>query len=460
MRERKNESALTAVINEHLLALAVAIFGCTVCAAQQSCMGSDAFKNSTISNCVDVLLSKYTNNELVIASAGDCLTKPSYMELCSANVPMQLAVMGSASECEKVASAVASVRDCMPTNIAEFLARNRRMAHVAQWVVHRSIKEVECESDFVSNKAYPAALAVEDIDFAVVSNIAASLTWATLPISVRLSQVYGEYIYDPMKPAEPLKDYPDPHPEVTFSTPYAIGIVLRAPEKFRAFRFFASPELYRQGEYEICWKQLNGTKNAVLFRPYRRKNCPGKLWKKMTVSAGYAELVVNWEKVGSRVDVGVFCRMKGAEQYGPASIISFHVLPEERRSYYKDGGIDTIDYSASTDWGNVVGFDPRLSYIKNWKDVYNLTGDGKIIGFDRYEGAAAVGKFSQNGEAVIEQYPSEMPKIVKGVEYAVNQGDSGASVLEYKIVGAAKDVPPGSPRHPARNDFRLLGELK
>ena len=448
------------VINELLLAFAVAIFGYTVCATQQSCKDSEALQNSTMSNSVDVLLSKYTNNELIVASAGDGSEQPSYMELCTANVPMQLAVIGSENACEKAASIVASVREIVPTNIAEFLIRNRRMAHVAQWVVHRSIKAVNSESDFVSNKAYPAALVVEDIDFAVVSNIAASLTWESLPISVRLSQVYGEYIYDPMKPAEPLKDYPDPHPEVTFSTPYAIGIVLRAPEKVRAFRFFASPELYRQEEYEICWRQLNGKKNAVLFRPYRRKNCPGTQWKKMTLSAGYAELVVDWEKIGGRVDVGVFCRRKGTEQYGPASIISFHTLPEEKRIYHKDGCIDTVDYSASTDWRNVVTFDSRLSYVKKWKDVYNLTGDGKIIGYARYEGFNMVGKFSQSGEAVIEQYPSETPKIVKGVEYTAKGVDNGASVLEYRIVGVAKDVPPGSPQHPARNDFRLFGELK
>ena len=180
----------------------------------------------------------------------------------------------------------------------------------------------------------------------------------------------------------------------------------------------------------------------------------------MTLGAGYAELVVDWEKIGNRVDVGVFCRKKGTVQYGPASIISFHVLPEEKRVYHKDGCIDSIDYSPSTVCSNIAGFDSRLSYIKSWRDVYNLSGDGKIIGYDRYEGVDEVGKFSQNGEAVIEQYPNEMTKVVKDVEYILKRIDNGASVFEYRIMGAAKDVPPGSPRHPARNDFRLLGELK
>lgn len=448
------------VINKQLLAFAVMTLVCIAFANQQCGKDSEASKNSTVSNRVGMLLSKYTNNELTIASAGDGLTQPSYVDLCSANVPMQLAVIGSETACEEVASSVTSAKECMSMKIVEFLTRNRRMAHVMQWIVHRSIKTVNSEADFLSSKAYPAALAVEDIDFAVVSNLAASLTWETLPISVRLNQVYGEYIYDPMKPAEPLKDYPDPHPEVTFSTHYAIGIVLRAPEKVRAFRFFAAPELYGKSEYEVCWQQLNGKKNAVLFRPYRRKNCPGKLWKKMTLSAGYAELVVDWEKIGNRVDVGVFCRRKGTEQYGPASIISFHALPEEKRIYHKDGCIDTIDYSASTDFCNIAGFDSRLSYIKSWKDVYNLTGDGKIIGYARYEGADEVGRFSQNGEAVIAQYPSEMPKVVKDVEYTLKRVDKEVTILEYRIMGAERGVSPGSPRYPARNDFRLFGELK
>ena len=71
-----------------------------------------------------------------------------------------------------------------------------------------------------------------------------------------------------------------------------------------------------------------------------------------------------------------------------------------------------------------------------------------------------VGKFSQNGEAVIEQYPSKTPKIVKSVEYIVTNCNNGAAVLEYRIVGEERIVPNESPKHPARNDFRLFGELK
>lgn len=415
-----------------------------------------AGKNACSSNVVEELLYNYENNNFVVISAGRNVEIETF-DRFTANVPMRLIVDGDDKCRIKVESALSMVTNLISSNIYKFLCKRKMIAPFMQWCVHKSLKSVKTEGDFISGKGYPTIVQCTDINYSSLSNLASTLTMENLPLPVKLNQIYGEYIYDSLKPTVPCVDYPDPHPEVTFSTPYAIGIVLRAPEKIRIFRFRAIPIVYHPNmEYEIKWVQLNGCKNATTFHRYRRNVCPGSKWKSMTPARGYVDIVVDWEKVGHRVDVGVFCRMKGCNLFGPASIISFHTLPEERRRYYSDGNIDSIDYSDSINYNKMASFNSSLSCIKNWKDEYMLTGDGIILGFKRYVDNVEVARFSQSGNLMLEEYPSGMPRLIQSVRYVVEKNKDQMKVLKWQCSGNQQKISNAVPSHPKRNDFRIL----
>lgn len=154
----------------------------------------------------------------------------------------------------------------------------------------------------------------------------------------------------------------------------------------------------------------------------------------MAPKNGYAEFSFNWTNIRGRMDILV-CARYGNGPYGPPALISFYVIPNEKRTYDKSGFIDRIEYMRQ----DVMI--PQLYQNKEWTDMYKVDPKGNILGFVRLKAGLLVGKkdFSVNGEYVHEFQAEDMPKIVSPVKYFTKIDDPGA--LDYEILSERKTLP-------------------
>ena len=154
----------------------------------------------------------------------------------------------------------------------------------------------------------------------------------------------------------------------------------------------------------------------------------------MAPKNGYAEFSFNWMNIRGRMDILV-CARYGNGPYGPPALISFYVIPNEKRTYDKSGFIDRIEYMRQ----DVMI--PQLYQNKEWTDMYKVDPKGNILGFVRLKAGLLVGKedFSVNGEYVHEFQAEDMPKIVSPVKYFTKIDDPGA--LDYEILSERKTLP-------------------
>ena len=405
------------------LALACVICPCTL-------LSSQALLNVADPALANAALADYTNNVLRIEVAStnewDASNPHQVRDLFPANMPYQL-VVASAADRTAAEAAIACATNAMVPKVREMFQRARVMAPVLQGLFRHCRPGVTNEADYLSARAHPTAWREGDFDRERIRNAAMMLLENSMPLLTMLTPVYEEFETHPIRRAEPFLDYPDPRPETAFETLFGIGIVLRAPEKRRKFRFQARSWPVQNEKVSFVWKVIT-PQRWVSAKPFEGRG------GFMAPKNGYAEFAFDWTVVGRRMDILV-CARYGEGPYGPPALISFFVVPNEKRTYDKSGFIEKIEYVKQ----DVVI--PQLYQNKGWTDEYKVDPTGNILGFVRMKAGLLVGKedFSVNGEFVHEFQAEDMPKIVSPVKYFTKIDDPGA--LDYEILSERKTLP-------------------
>lgn len=353
----------------------------------------------------EALTADYANNVLnvVVQRPGDLL---------SANMPFRLVVGPDPADKAAAEAAIAAVATSMPTRVRSFFEGRKLMAPLTQWLLRRCHPSVDDDMSYLKPAAHPAVWRTRDFDLSRLATASRALSEHNIPLSVALRPVYEEYAPAPIRRAVPGIDYPDPRPEATFETPFGIGIVLRAPEAMRKFRFRAQGSPVHDGKVSFKW--IGASVGA-----YQGK-------KELSPERGFGEVVVNWRAVRGRQDVLVFARYDDGP-WGPPSVISFLVVPNERRQFGQNGQIESITYLRA---GSVV---PQLYQNKPWRDEYDCDALGNLTGFSRFrEGMFRGEPFSMDGEVIVETYPNGQPKISNKVRYFTRTDDP--LTLDYEVL--------------------------
>ena len=347
----------------------------------------------------------YTNNVLKIEALGA-------KEFLPFNMPFRLVVGSDPADKIAAEAAMETVATSMPRKVRAFFEGHKLMAPLTQWLLRRCHPSVTNDQTYFRTAAHPSVWRAKDFNLPSLATASARLTERNVPMLAALRPVYEEYAAAPIRRAVPGVDYPDPRPEATFETPFGVGIVLRAPEARRKFRFRALGWPVHNEKVSFCW--IGASVGAYQGK---RELSPGR---------GFGEVVVNWRGIRGRQDVLVFARYDDGP-WGPPSVISFLVVPNERRLFGSKGQVESITYLRAD---SVV---PQLYQNKPWRDEYACDALGNLTGFSRTrEGMFRGESFSIDGEVIVETYPNGQPKISNKVRYFTRPDDP--LTLDYEVL--------------------------
>ena len=403
-------------------------------------LASQALLSLSDGEAVQRAFADYTNNvlrvEQVDESEWNDVNPRHRVDVLPANLPFRLIAGPAAMDLRMAEAAVETVTTSMPVQVRQYFSKRGVLAPTVQWLLRRCKPGVTNETDYLSPSAHPLVWRAQDFDLDALAKTAGMMTSNSIPMIARLGLLYEEYKVSPIRRAEPLVDYPDPRAEAWCETPYGIAIALRAPENRRKFRFWASSWPVRDRNVNYRWVRLSPGRASASRVQGQAQLSPEK---------GYAEIVLNWSEVRGRLDFAVFARY-GDGPYGPPSMISFFVVPNEVRQYDKQGRIVKIAYRKS----DVLM--PGLYQNKPWTDVYELDDQGRILSFLRTRsGAEKDEHFSAFGEFIVETHPNGSPKTARKTRYFTSPSDS--SVLDYEVTDETVSYRQGTFEPRTRGEF-------
>ena len=409
----------------------------------RSLSASQALVNLTEASAARSCVSNYTANVLPVTQVDPSewnVEGGRVRDVLPANMPFQLVVGPNAEDRRMAETALQLATTSMPAGVRAVFTDLRLMGPMLQRIIRRCRPGVTNEESYVSSAAHPAVWRAADFNLPAIAYMARNLTSNSIPLIVSVRSMYEEYAANPIARATPLLDYPDPRPEVTFETPAGIAIVLRALENDRKFRFVASSWPVLDEKVSFAWVPL-----STVPSPNPRICAIQEQWRQYPPAAGYGEIRLSRGYVYGRKDVAVFARY-GDGAYGPPAIISFYVVPNERRTYGHGGVLTRIEYQKSD---FVI---PQLYQNKPWRDEYRTDEMGRIIGFTRLRtGQVFEDIFSAAGEHVVETYANDMPKVTKKVRYFTREDDP--LTLDYEITSEEIRHPFGAPVFRTRGEY-------
>lgn len=403
------------------------IIGLLCCAVGVCCAGDapPAWVNAVDTNAMERVLWDYTNN--VIRSEWAGKDKSIGKELPS-NLGFQFAVVGDEDVTNRVNAILRATRDAMQPRVREEVEKYHYLGPTLQWLVRLTRQGVTNSTSYLNVNAREAVFEEADFNLALLTNKASRLRPGDIPAVAMVQPVFKvEPDHASILPAEPGVDYPDIMPEQTFATPYGIGVVLRAPEFNRYFRYMV---VNLQKKSEIVW-------HTVAWVPqwcFRYNH-------KMTPNMGFNEIRIVPQSQFRRIDMMV-CQKKG-DTIGPPTYISFYNIPHIKRKYDKNKKIISVEYAHNR---KSPPYDISPIWIpRKWTDEYEYRSND-IHGFTRefpMESLPlrAAEEFSNRGEIVLEKDYHSNPTLVRGVRYYVEGGE-----LKYGPYGDEQRVKGFVPR--------------
>jgi len=291
-------------------------------------------------------------------------------DLFPANAPSCIAVAGQGNaERPFVEAAAAALAALRPETRAE-LSRAGLLMPALSMLFRASQRTLKSPRDYFSGIAHPVVFQERDLDTAQLVRMAHALTTNDLPPLVLL-RVSRETLMIPDR------DYFDiVRTEQLFDTPLAVARVFRGAARTRTLEIQA---LCKRADARLHWVVLRGDPAKIAFTP-----CPTNQGL-MTLTVAYhapfeAPFGDKQRILTSRVDIGVIAET--ATTFSMPAIVSFFFLGNEQRTYAADGRILSIDYTRPQTLYN----DPLLSYMRNWKDVYQYDAQDRLTGWRRIRG--------------------------------------------------------------------------
>lgn len=378
--------------------------------------------NAVDTNAMERVLFDYTNN--VIRSEWAGKSKSIGREL-PVNLGFQFAVVGDEDVTNRVNAILRATRDAMQPNVRDEIEKNNYLCPTLQWLVRYTRQGVTNSTTYLKVNAEKAVFEEADFNLESLTNIASKLQLHHIPAIAEISPVFQvEPEYASILPAEAGVDYPDIMPEQTFTTPYGIGVVIRAPENDRYFRYKVSNIL---SDAEVVWR----SSIYVPLNPYRFN-------RDMSPSKGFAEIGISPRRQFRRIDIMVCQKRNGV--IGPPTYISFYNSPFVVRRYDDQNRIVSVEYTKSCKYP--PPYDISLLWIPRcWTDEYEYRGSD-IHGFIREYpiGNLPIRKaeeFSNRGEMVLLKDYREDPSLIQNIGYYVEDGELKCETYgdEIKVKG-------------------------
>ena len=376
-------------------------------------MARHSFTEPGLATRMDLL---YRNNQFWVIPCVNDFGKPQIGDVFPANAPFQFVTVG-ASWTDKpfVCAALAASASFQPLT-KESIIRRHLMGPTMQWLLRSTQKGVYTETAYLTSIAHPTAFARSRLDTVRLVKTAHELTPDQVPPAVSLSIINSRLF--PVKFYRPGRDYPDIMPELLMSTPSAIAFVMRAPERRRTFLFRAQSFPENDPETEFAWRVISGHSSCVKITSPTGETLN-------TPERGFAQIEIDRLSITSRVDVACFAKSRGTT-FGAPAIISFSPVSLEKRAYRPDGQIEYIDYE-----NRAYNYcDPRIALPRNWKDVYDYSPEGKLLGFTRHIANKPTASFTRTGERIVEKNEDGSPKKLVRVRYIMRKTGNDFQPLE------------------------------
>ena len=402
----------------------LAIIG-LLCCAVGICRAGDAppaWINAVDTNAMKRVLFDYTNNVIRSEWAGN--DKSIGKEL-PANLGFQFAVVGDEDVTNRVNAILQATRNAIQPQVRDEIEKCHYLGPTLQWLVRSSRQGVTNSTSYLEVNAREAVFEEADFNLELLTNKASRLRTIDIPAVAAVSPVFKvEPDYASILSAEPGVDYPDIMPEQTFVTPYGIGIVIRAPEYDRYFRYKV---LNLLNNAEAVWT----SSVWVPISSYRFN-------RKMSPTRGFAEICISHRRQFRRIDIMV-CQKRN-DVIGPPTYISFYDSPFVVRKYDDQKRVLSVEYAKSGK--SMPPYDISLLWIpRSWTDDYEYR-FGDIHGFIREYPITSMPmrkaeEFSNRGEMVLSKDYHGDPTLVQGVRYYVEDGELRYAIYinEEKVKG-------------------------
>ena len=375
----------------------------------------------------------YTSNVIRCEWAGE---NPRVSALMPANLPCQFAVVGDADVTNRVKQILDDTASAIDPALRAELERDGLLVPTLQWLARICRPGITNVNMYTNPKFHPAVFAESDFNRAVLAAAAGRVRGAMIPRPAMLEVGYVQDVA-PLGKAAPQVDYPDVLPEETYLGPFCGAIVLRAPEVRRKLRLRATAYSANADVFQFVWKVVG----AIRLMDWSDTSFTERM------ANGYADLVFDSNRMGTRADVIVFARNSRGLCGAPA-VLSIYNPPLARRKYGKEAGnkvrLQSIEYLEKSK--DVLYDISPIWHPHVWRDEYMRDTSGRMLYLSRYlPGQYRPELFAANGALVLSLSPSGYPIATQAVEYFVD-GDTGA--LSYRPHGDEIRHKPGA--HPTR----------
>ena len=359
----------------------------------------------------------YMNNQVVLFPANKDFGVDDIGDVFPASAPFQVVSLGASWSDQPFMKAALAASASFHRPTKEYILRCRLGGPTIQWLLRRT--RVKSESDYLSPKAHPTVFDAKSLDIKAVAELAHSLKPNEVPPAVGIALVNSQLF--PIRIPLPGRDYSDNLTEFLFSTPSAIGVVLRGPDAERSFILNARTLPENDPHAVFAWKVVHGPSDAVKI------SIPlGETLR--DPASGLAQIVIDRRDLHERIDVAVFAKTHGTE-YGAPSIISFYPIPFEKREY--DGKrLVSIDCSNP----ERVYCDPLVALPRRWKDVFSYGKDGTLLGFTRTTPGQSAVEFKSPCERIVEKNPDGSAKRLVRVKYVSRKTGDRTAPFELTYI--------------------------
>ncbi len=197
-------------------------------------------------------------------------------------------------------AALEASRSLDPATKCDIVSR-RLLAPTIMTLIRKSLKGVNSEDDYLTEKAHPTCMPPDGLDLGRLKSLANEMRASKVPPLVRLIR-FGA----------PVKEKPNV-PEFTYITPYAAGIILRSPDEKRTF------DLVFEGAQKIVCRVVHDPCRAAKVVEHRN---------------GAVKLVIDRKRLKgtARVDLAAFGRERNTG-WGAPAYISFSTVDADAPYY-------------------------------------------------------------------------------------------------------------------------------
>jgi len=287
-----------------------------------------------------------------------------YGDLYPANTPAVLISQGSSGSDQPFVRAVLSTIAAFPRETQRVLIQKRLLMPTVQAILRQNSRAVKKPDDYFTGAAHPVVFDAAMIDEEKMARLAQAMTPDMIP---PLVQVEVAEESEP-QPGKNVFEVPKPLTHKLADARVSISRVFRGALDEYGMVISLSKSADIMGRpLQLRVQVLQGDPRAVRIES--------------SGTEPYARLRVRWQppfitRTGirsHRVDIGVFA-INGSSISAPA-IISFYMLPNERRFYNERGRLSEIDYHAPNPDLGLPASDKDLRWLRVMLAT-SLAGDG------------------------------------------------------------------------------------